>query len=246
MSAPNKSYDPVQVTALERRRGRARPRRQRSPPSRPPPTSTRCKAVRLAHAGDRSPLALANREIGALPPAAKAEAGKRVGTARRAVTEALAARQERARGERDERVLVEEAVDVTLPWDRVAARRPAPADHPHGADRRRVRRDGLRGRRRPRGRGRVVQLRRAEHAARTTPRAPCRTRSSSSPPGLRRRAAHPHLAGADPHACCAASRRSTWSARAGSTAPTSWTRRTRRCSTRSRGWSSTRASRWRT
>ena len=27
------------------------------------------KAARLAHAGDRSPLALANREIGALPPA---------------------------------------------------------------------------------------------------------------------------------------------------------------------------------
>ena len=39
------------------------------------------KAVRLAHAGDRSPLALANREIGALPPSAKAEAGKRVGQA---------------------------------------------------------------------------------------------------------------------------------------------------------------------
>ena len=34
------------------------------------------KADGLEHAGDRSPLALANREIGALPPAAKAEAGK--------------------------------------------------------------------------------------------------------------------------------------------------------------------------
>ena len=41
------------------------------------------KEVRLAHAGDRSPLALANREIGALPPAAKADAGKRVGAAGR-------------------------------------------------------------------------------------------------------------------------------------------------------------------
>ena len=37
------------------------------------------KPARIAHAGDRSPLALANREIGALPPAARAEAGKRVG-----------------------------------------------------------------------------------------------------------------------------------------------------------------------
>ena len=44
------------------------------------------KAARLAHAGDRSPLALANREIGALPPQAKAEAGKRVGQARGAAS----------------------------------------------------------------------------------------------------------------------------------------------------------------
>ncbi|MFM8894471.1 MAG: phenylalanine--tRNA ligase subunit alpha, partial [Actinomycetales bacterium] len=36
------------------------------------------KAARIAHDSDRSPLALANREIGALPPAAKAEAGKRI------------------------------------------------------------------------------------------------------------------------------------------------------------------------
>jgi phenylalanyl-tRNA synthetase alpha chain len=84
------------------------------------------KAARLAHAGDRSPLALANREIGALPPAAKADAGKRVGAARRAVTEALSARQEQLERERDERVLVEETVDVTLPWD---LRRPG-ARHP--------------------------------------------------------------------------------------------------------------------
>ncbi len=41
------------------------------------------KAARLAHAGDRSPLALANAEIGALPPEASAEAGKRVGAARK-------------------------------------------------------------------------------------------------------------------------------------------------------------------
>ena len=41
------------------------------------------KTARLAHAGDRSPLALANREIGALPPAAKAAAGQRVGRSRR-------------------------------------------------------------------------------------------------------------------------------------------------------------------
>jgi phenylalanyl-tRNA synthetase alpha chain len=84
------------------------------------------KQVRLDHAGDRSPLAQANREIGALPPAAKADAGKRVGQARRAVSEALTRRQAELERERDERVLVEEAVDVTLPWDRL----PTGARHP--------------------------------------------------------------------------------------------------------------------
>ncbi len=84
------------------------------------------KNARIAHTGDRSPLALANREIGALPPAAKAEAGKRVGQARQAVNQALARRQEVLEAEREERVLAEEAVDVTKDYDRdpVGARHP--------------------------------------------------------------------------------------------------------------------------
>jgi phenylalanyl-tRNA synthetase alpha chain len=84
------------------------------------------KAARLAHAGDRSPLALANREIGALPPAARSAAGQRVGTARGTVNKALATRQAELEAERDARVLVDEAVDVTLPTDRarVGARHP--------------------------------------------------------------------------------------------------------------------------
>ncbi len=73
------------------------------------------KQARLNHAGDRSPLALANREIGALPPAAKADAGKRVGKARGQVNKALAGRQAELEAERDARVLVEESVEVTLP-----------------------------------------------------------------------------------------------------------------------------------
>jgi phenylalanyl-tRNA synthetase alpha chain len=84
------------------------------------------KTARLAHVGDRSQLALANREIGALPPAARSAAGQRVGAAKSAVDQALAARQAELELERDARVLVEEAVDVTLPADR----RPAGARHP--------------------------------------------------------------------------------------------------------------------
>ncbi|MEO9139323.1 MAG: phenylalanine--tRNA ligase subunit alpha [Jatrophihabitans sp.] len=84
------------------------------------------KTAGLAHDGDRSPLALANREIGALPPAARSAAGKRLGPARAAVRTAFAARQAELEAERDARVLVEESVDVTLPTDRrlVGARHP--------------------------------------------------------------------------------------------------------------------------
>ncbi len=74
-------------------------------------------SARLAHDGDRSPLALANREIGALPPAAKKPAGQRVGAARAEVRKAYEARRVELEAERDARVLVEEAVDVTLPTD---------------------------------------------------------------------------------------------------------------------------------
>ncbi|MGB2698796.1 MAG: phenylalanine--tRNA ligase subunit alpha, partial [Candidatus Phosphoribacter baldrii] len=50
------------------------------------------KAARLAHV-DKGAIAGARREIGALPPAAKAEAGKRVGAALDAVRAAYTARE---------------------------------------------------------------------------------------------------------------------------------------------------------
>ncbi|OZB47318.1 MAG: phenylalanine--tRNA ligase subunit alpha, partial [Cellulomonas sp. 14-74-6] len=79
------------------------------------------KAVRQAHTGERSPLALANRAIGGLPGAEKAAAGRIVGQVRGRLTAAIAAREAVLEAERDARVLVEEAVDVTLPVDRRAA-----------------------------------------------------------------------------------------------------------------------------
>jgi len=84
------------------------------------------KAARLAHSGDRSPLSLANREIGRLAPADKAVAGKLLGATRARLGAAVAARQAELEAERDARVLVEEAVDVTLPVDRT----PRGARHP--------------------------------------------------------------------------------------------------------------------
>ncbi|GAA4665279.1 phenylalanine--tRNA ligase subunit alpha [Streptomyces chumphonensis] len=125
MSAPNKSYDPVEVEALKPE-AIERAQREALTAIAEAADLDALREVKAAHAGDRSPLALANREIGALPPHAKADAGKRVGAARGAVNKALGARQQVLEAERDERVLVEEAVDVTLPYDRL----PAGARHP--------------------------------------------------------------------------------------------------------------------
>ncbi|WP_099852284.1 phenylalanine--tRNA ligase subunit alpha [Micromonospora zamorensis] len=83
-------------------------------------------ALRSVHLGDRSPVSLARREIGALPPAAKSDAGKRVNEARRAIETAYADRAEVLEREQAQRVLVEERVDVTLPFNR----RPRGARHP--------------------------------------------------------------------------------------------------------------------
>jgi phenylalanyl-tRNA synthetase alpha chain len=117
MSAPNSSFDPKQVAALDADAVSGMVDAALAAISTASDLAE-LKDVRLAHAGDRAPLALANREIGALPPAAKAEAGKRVGEARGRIKQALDARQAELESERDQRVLVEEAVDVTLPVDR--------------------------------------------------------------------------------------------------------------------------------
>lgn len=116
MSGPNTDYDPVEVAAVSPAEVEAA--RDAALAAITAATDLeQLKAVRTEHAGDRSPLALANREIGALPPQARKEAGQRVGQARGAVNQALAARQEVLEAEHEARILVEEAVDVTLPTD---------------------------------------------------------------------------------------------------------------------------------
>jgi phenylalanyl-tRNA synthetase alpha chain len=71
------------------------------------------KAVRIAHTGEKSALSMANRGIGALAKEQKAAAGKNIGPARGRINSALAARTVELEAERDARILVEEAVDVT-------------------------------------------------------------------------------------------------------------------------------------
>ncbi|WP_045730322.1 phenylalanine--tRNA ligase subunit alpha [Pseudarthrobacter chlorophenolicus] len=84
------------------------------------------KAVRLAHTGEKSPLSLANREIGRLPKDQKALAGKLMGASRGRVNNALADRTAVLEAENDARILLEETVDVTA----APRRRRAGARHP--------------------------------------------------------------------------------------------------------------------
>jgi phenylalanyl-tRNA synthetase alpha chain len=118
MSAPNKNYDPVEVTALtadevERAVAEALAAVDGAK------NLDELKEARLAHAGDKAPLSLARAEIGALPPQARADAGRRVGAAVGRVASAIKERQEQLERERDEQVLVTERVDVTLPAARI-------------------------------------------------------------------------------------------------------------------------------
>ncbi len=120
------SYDPVQVSPLQ------------------PPALDAARAAgeqafaaagdtehllvaRSAHLGPRSPLALASRELGALPPQAKADAGRRVNEVRAALQTAYDARAAALADAELALRLAAERVDVTLPTD--AGRLPG-ARHP--------------------------------------------------------------------------------------------------------------------
>ncbi|MFN2496482.1 MAG: phenylalanine--tRNA ligase subunit alpha [Pseudonocardiaceae bacterium] len=125
MSGPNDSYDPKQVAALSSE-ALARAVEDAAKAFTEAADLEALAAVKPAHLGDRSPVLSARREIGALPPQARAEAGKRLNESRTAVQAAFDQRRAALQAERDARVLREEAVDVTLPWDRV----PIGARHP--------------------------------------------------------------------------------------------------------------------
>jgi phenylalanyl-tRNA synthetase alpha chain len=118
MSGPSTNYDPVEVTTLSPDEV-ARMRDEALAAMASAQTLDELKQARIAHFGDKAPLTLSSAEIGALPPHARADAGKRVGAARAEVRQALAERTAELEADRDRRVLLEEAVDVTLPWDRM-------------------------------------------------------------------------------------------------------------------------------
>ena len=115
MAGPD--YDPVEVTPL-RADEVARMRTEALVAIAATETVDALKQARLDHAGDRSPLALANREIGPLPPQARKQAGRRVGQARRDVAAAIEQRGPLLEERAETSMLVDERVDVSLPYDR--------------------------------------------------------------------------------------------------------------------------------
>ena len=187
------------------------------------------RAASPAHLGDRSPVSLARREIGALPPAAKSDAGKRVNEARRRDPGRLRRPAGRA-GARSgpQRVLVEERVDVTLPWDR----RPRGARHPLTTLMERIG-DLFVGMGYEVAEGPEVELEWANFDALNIAAGPPGARADGhllrrpAAGGLGPGAAHAHLAGAGAHDADPQAADLRRRARAGSTAPTSWTPRTR-------------------
>ena len=73
------------------------------------------KQARISHAGDKSPISGASRKLGSLPADQKAEMGKLIGAARTQITEALEMRTAELEALRDQKVLQDERVDITLP-----------------------------------------------------------------------------------------------------------------------------------
>ena len=202
----------------------------------------------------QSDIALLGRKSGVLTPrsrrvaiAARSSERKRYGAAvNRLKARFEAAFAARGGGARRRAAKAASAPASTSPCPRAAAGSGRASGH---AGRRRDRRDlpraRIHGRRRPRGRDRVVQLPRAQLPARPSGdgharHALSRCAAAEEPAGAA--APHPHLAGADPDDAGVAAADPGGDPRASSTAATPSTRRTRRCSRRSKGSRWTRGS----
>ncbi|OBI50991.1 phenylalanine--tRNA ligase subunit alpha [Mycobacterium kyorinense] len=82
--------------------------------------------AKTEHLGDRSALAVARQALAGLPKADRADAGRRVNSARGEAQARFEERLTELRAERDAAVLVAEQIDVTLP----STRQPTGARHP--------------------------------------------------------------------------------------------------------------------
>ena len=164
------------------------------------PSPEALEEMRVRVLGRRGSLTLAMRELGGLDAGRAAprrrgierRQGPHHGGARRG---GRAARSGRARTAARRRARRRD------PAGAFRRRRADPSDQPDDRrDRRDLWRDGLCGRRRPAYRGGFLQLHRAQHSARAPGAAGARHLLSAGAAGRHPAgAAHPHLAGADPH-----------------------------------------------
>jgi phenylalanyl-tRNA synthetase alpha chain len=125
MSGPNTDYDPVEVTPLSAESLAEMVARAREAFA-AAESAAALKTARGEHLAERSPIALANREIGALPPQARKDAGQRIGAARAEIQQAFTLRQDEVVAAELEATLAAETVDVTLP----ITTQPVGAPHP--------------------------------------------------------------------------------------------------------------------
>ena len=117
MPGPSDSYDPKEVAVLQPE-ALDRTVKEAVAAFNAAADLTALAAAHTAHLGPRSPVALSRRELGGLPPQARADAGRRVNAALAAIEASYDERRGELELQRDQQVLRDERVDVTLPWDR--------------------------------------------------------------------------------------------------------------------------------
>ena len=199
------------------------------------------EAVRVAALGKKGSVSEMLKTLGAMSAEERQTKGPAINGLKNRVTEALTARRAELRDAAIAARLAAEKVDVTLPVRPVAGRaRPHPPDQPGDRrDHRDLRRSRLLGRRRAGHRDRLLQFHGAEFPRRPSGARDARHLLLPARPGR----ASASCCAPTPRRCRSArwrrrSRRSASSSRARPTGRIP-TRRTRRCSIRSRGWSST-------
>ncbi len=156
--------------------------------------------LRVGALGKKGRITGLTKSLGGLDPEARRAAGQRYNQLKDAVSEAIALRKADAR-DRGPRCPAAERAGRRDPAGASGAGRPRASREPgHRGDHRDLRRDGLFGRRGARRRGRLQELRGAQHPARAPGAADAGHLLSGGRAGRRAAAAaHPHLARADPH-----------------------------------------------
>ena len=165
----DRSHRSVHRSSIAPLRCSARSRRR----SAPTPTSRPCAHRWLGRKG--SWVAAFMDAVGKAPPEEKRALGQQANELKKAVEAALAEREVALAAARRPAG----AVDVTLPGRAAGSRLPPSAEPRPRAGAGDLHAARLSGPRGHRDRGRLPQLRSAQHAARSIPRATCRTRSTS-------------------------------------------------------------------